>query len=96
MGEMVLCLNLKLWHLRKGVLLLAEESGRLTGHCHPLELTWSRVRHSCKHHRHVPFFNFARLTTVHDWTDKVGNLYNELSEQELSRSKKLWRTWHMK
>ena len=44
MGEMVLCLNLKLWHLRKGVLLLAEESGRLTGHCHPLELTWSRRR----------------------------------------------------
>ena len=42
------------------------------------------------------FFNFARLTTVHYWTDKVGNLYNELSEQELSRSKKLWRTWHMK
>ena len=45
MGEMVLCLNFeKLWHLRKGVLLLAEESGGLTGHCHPLELTWSRCQ----------------------------------------------------
>ena len=45
MGELVLCLNFeKLWHLRKGVLLLAEESGGLTGHCHPLELTWSRCQ----------------------------------------------------
>ena len=45
MGELVLCLNFeKLWHLRKGVLLLTEEGGGLTGHCHPLELTFSRCQ----------------------------------------------------